>query len=57
MMPFVKLGGAGGVDQGHDALLDPVLGQELVLDPGQDIDKGVADADHVKALTHAVFSS
>ena len=53
----VELDRAGGVDQLHDALLDAVRGEEVVLDVGDHVDKGVADADHLVGLGHRFFSS
>ena len=36
-------------DQAHEALVEIVLGQERVVAAGDDVDNGIADADHVVA--------
>ncbi len=48
---------AGGADQGHDALLDAVLGEEAVRDRGDHVDECVADADDLQGFRHGVLSS
>ena len=52
----VKLHRAGHVDQLHDALLDPVIGQEAFARLRKHIDHRIADSNDLKCL-HSVFSS
>jgi hypothetical protein len=44
----VQVHGAVGVDQLHRPLDEPVVGEERVVGVGDDIDQGIADADHIE---------
>ena len=44
-------------DQLHDALLDPHMGQEVVIVLRDHVDDGIADADELIGLGHSVLSS
>ena len=46
---LVDCGGARLVDQRHGALVHALRHQEIVLGAGDDVDNGVADAEHVVA--------
>ena len=46
---LIQRAGLRLVDQGHGALAHRVTGEEVVLGAGDDVDDGVADAEHVEA--------
>ena len=47
---LIEPAGLAGRDQAHEALGEVVLGEKGVVAAGDDVDDGVADADHVVAV-------
>ncbi len=52
---LVKLRRLVRIDQAHEALVEVVLGEKALVAAGNDVDDGVADADHVVGFfSHSV---
>ncbi len=54
---LVKPRGLVGIDQAHETLVEIVLGEEALVAAGDDVDDGVADADHVVAFVSHILRS